>query len=187
MARQREQKSVRIMKPVFLVFCEGETEENYIDLIRRKYKSPIKIVSKTEGDKISQHLINQRQQELKISKNEKISTFLMYDLDVKEINMKLESCNATWLCSNPCVELWFLLHSKEQTKSLTTAKCITALKKADDVWKEYHKSTLTDTQKTYLWTNKSIAVERSKLLNDGSNPSSSVYKLIEAIENKLKK
>ena len=82
------------MKPVFLVFCEGETEENYIDLLRRLYKSPIKIVAKTEGNQISSKLIRQRQQELKISKSEKITTFLMYDLDIKAVNKKLESCKA---------------------------------------------------------------------------------------------
>ena len=64
------------MKPVFLVFCEGETEENYVDFIRQQYKSPIKIISKTEGGHISQHLIQRRQNELKISKTDKISTFL---------------------------------------------------------------------------------------------------------------
>lgn len=172
------------MKPVFLVFCEGETEENYIDLLRRQYKSPIKIVAKTEGNQISQRLISQRQQELKISKNEQITTFLMYDLDIKAVNKKLESFKAVWLCSNPCIELWFLLHSKAQAAELKTSQCISLLKKSDAVWKEYCKPVLSDTQKTLLWENKSIATERAKQLKEGMNPSSCVYKLIEAIEKK---
>ncbi len=182
MPRKREQKPLRKMKPVFLVFCEGETEENYIDLLRRLYKSPIKIVAKTEGNQISSKLIRQRQQELKISKSEKITTFLMYDLDIKAVNKKLESCKAEWLCSNPCVELWFLLHSKAQTAELTSANCVKLLKKSNEVWKDYLKPVLSDNQKTFLWINKSVATKRAKLLNDGDNPSSSVYKLLEAIE-----
>jgi hypothetical protein len=41
---------------------------------------------------------------------------------------------------------------------------------------------LTDAQKKFLWENKTIAVEHAKNLLENANPSSSVYKLIEAIE-----
>jgi len=185
MARRREQAAPRLMKPVFLVFCEGETEENYLDFIRRKYKSPIKIVSSVEGNQISQNLIEKRQQELKISKNEKIKTFLMYDLDVKVVNAKLKSCDAEWLCSNPCIELWFLLHSKLQTIEITTDNCLKTLINVGGVWKEYKKSVLTETQKNYLWDNKTIAIDRAKKLTENENPSSGIYKLLETIENSL--
>lgn len=36
MGKGRERNKPRRMKPVFLVFCEGETEENYVDFIRRQ-------------------------------------------------------------------------------------------------------------------------------------------------------
>lgn len=169
MARGRDKSVSRKMKPVFLVFCEGETEENYVDFIRRQYKSPIKMVPKTEGNAISQRIICQRQNELKLSKDEQISTFLMYDLDVAPMVEKLKSCGAVWLCSNPCVELWFLLH-------------IHALQKANEIWQNYQKPLLTEAQKNFLWKNKTVAVERAKSLTENDNPSSSVYKLIEAIE-----
>ena len=170
------------MKPVFLVFCEGETEENYIDFIRRQYKSPIKIVPKVEGSQISQNLVCKRQKELKLSKNEHISTFLMYDLDVAPIVEKLKTCKAVWLCSNPCIELWFLLHSKAQTASLTTDNCIQSLRNAHPDWHNYQKPHITDTQKTILWDNKAVAIERAKALEESSNPSSTIYKLLEIIE-----
>ena len=130
------------MKPVFLVFCEGETEENYVDFIRRQYKSPIKIVPKTAGTNISQRLINKQQNELKISKDDRISTFLMYDLDVAPVVEKLKSCKAVWLCSNPCVELWFLLHSQPQTSELQTEQCVRALRKTNEIWQNYQKPIL---------------------------------------------
>lgn len=44
------------MKPVFLVFCEGETEETYLDYLKQAYRSPIKIIPKVEGGDISQRL-----------------------------------------------------------------------------------------------------------------------------------
>lgn len=182
MGRKREERPVRKMKPVFLVFCEGETEENYLNFIKREYKSPIKIISKTEGDSISQRLINQRKKEIVIYPHEDVSVFLMYDLDVETISAKLKKCNAVWLCSNPCIELWYLLHSKDQKKSITTASCINALKKAGNCWAQYAKPGLTDTQKQHLRDNKSVAVTRAKALSSGGNPSSSIYKLLDAID-----
>lgn len=177
----RDKKPQRTMKPVFLVFCEGETESNYIDFVRREYHSPIKIVSKTEGNKISQNVITQRQNELKNSKNDVIKTFLMYDLDVKPLNEKLKSCDAEWLCSNPCIELWFLLHSKNQTAEISTDKCTTELKKSSDGWQQYRKGALTETQKEILRVNKDTAITRAQCLTEYANPSSTVYRLLEEI------
>ena len=34
MAKQRTASPSRTMKPVFLIFCEGETEEAYLDYLR---------------------------------------------------------------------------------------------------------------------------------------------------------
>lgn len=182
MANGREKRAKRKMKPVFLVFCEGETEENYIDFVRRQYKSPIKIVPKTEGNKISQNLISKHQKELKLSQNEQISTFLMCDLDVAPIVEKLKSCKAVWLCSNPCIELWFLLHCKEHTSYITTKNCNTALSKAHVDWKNYQKPFILEAQQKFLWDNKDVAVDRAKTLEETKNPSSTIYKLLEAIE-----
>ena len=49
MAKQRLVSPKRKMKPVFLVFCEGETEETYLDYLKQAYRSPIKIIPKVEG------------------------------------------------------------------------------------------------------------------------------------------
>ena len=186
MAQKREQRPARKMKPVFLVFCEGETEETYLDFLRRTYKSPIKIIAKTEGDSISQRLINKRKKEISISKNEQVATFLMYDLDVTDINKKLKECNATWLCSNPCIELWFLLHCQNQKKTISTNTCINQLSKIGGSWEQYEKPNLTQTQKQYLWDHRAEAVQRAKQLAENQNPSSSIYKLLEFIEDHSK-
>ncbi len=44
---RRERKSnPKKMRPQFLVLCEGETEEAYINFLKQRYRLPIKIVSK---------------------------------------------------------------------------------------------------------------------------------------------
>ena len=55
MARERK-STPRNMRPQFLVICEGETEENYVNFLRQYYRLPIKIVSKIIGSKISQKI-----------------------------------------------------------------------------------------------------------------------------------
>lgn len=106
MGKIREKRPSRTMKPVFVVFCEGETEEAYLDFIKQTYRSPFKIIPKVEGGKITRHLIQARCRELKISKNENIQVYLMYDMDKPDITAKLLQLKAHLLLSNPCIELW---------------------------------------------------------------------------------
>lgn len=181
MARKREQSPLRKMKPVFLVFCEGKTEEAYLNFLKRNYRTPIKIIPTIKGGNISQRVINKESKQIGIEDNEQVTAFLMYDLDVEDVNKKLRECDATWLCTNPCIELWFLLHCKEQTKVTTTKNCIAELK-SNSIWTQYEKSYFTDTQQNFLWSHKADAIQRAKNLKENQNPSSSIYKLLEAIE-----
>lgn len=177
MAKQRLESPRRKMKPVFLVFCEGETEETYLDHLKQAYRSPIKIIPKVEGGDISQRLIDARRRELKISKNDKVLVFLMYDMDVPEVNARLERCRAFKLLSNPSIELWFLLHGKGCVSNITTDEAFDELVKLENCWNEYEKAALTETQKSYLWNNRLAAVERARKLQKFCNPSSGVYNL----------
>ncbi len=68
------------------------------------YRSPIRIVSHIEGTKITPALVEKRTKELQISHLDKVNTFLMYDMDVRTINEKLQKCKAQMLLSNPCFE-----------------------------------------------------------------------------------
>lgn len=93
------------MRRIVLVICEGETEENYINLMKKWYKFPVRIVSRIEGTKITQALVDKHERGLKISAKDKVDTFLMYDMDVPAINEKLMVCKAELLLSNPCFEI----------------------------------------------------------------------------------
>jgi hypothetical protein len=182
MARRREKAPSRQMRRVILVICEGETEECYINLLKKWYKSPIRIISHIEGTKITQTLVESRTRELKISRWDKVTTCLMYDMDVQAVNKKLMTCKAELLLSNPCFEIWPLLHAKDQKSTVTSEALIKELRNSASVWKNYSKSYFTDTQQAFLKSNTHIAVERAMRLKDYKNPSTGIYKLIEILK-----
>ena len=182
MASRREPSPSMRMRKIALVICEGETEERYINLLKKWYKSPIRIVSHIEGTRITQSLVDNRTRELKLSKYDKVHTFLMYDMDVPSINEKILSCKAEKLLSNPCFEIWLLLHAKEQKTAITTDALIKELKKSATVWKNYAKLDFTNTQEAFLKSNTDTATSRAKKLKELQNPSTGVYKLIELLK-----
>lgn len=128
MASKREPSPSMHMRKIALVICEGETEVSYINLLKTWYKSPIRIVSHIEGTKITPTLVEKRTKELKISQFDKVNTFLMYDMDVQAINKKLQECKAEMLLSNPCFEIWLLLHAKSQKTAISSDVLIKELK-----------------------------------------------------------
>lgn len=182
MASRREPSPSLRMRKIALVICEGETEVSYINLLKSWYKSPIRIISHIEGTKITPSLVEKRKKELKISQWDKVHTFLMYDMDVQAINEKLHKCNAEMLLSNPCFEIWLLLHAKDQKTAIETDAVIKELKESAPVWKNYSKSAFTDTQKSFLNDNTYVAVARAKKLHEFHNPSTGIYKLIEMLK-----
>ena len=182
MASKREPSPSLRMRKIALVICEGETEVCYINLLKSWYKSPIRIISHIEGTKITTSLVEKRTKELKISQWDKVHTFLMYDMDVQAINEKLRKCKAEMLLSNPCFEIWLLLHAKDQKAAIETDALIKELKKSAPVWKNYSKSAFTDTQKSFLNDNTDVAVSRAKKLHEFQNPSTGIYKLIEMLK-----
>ena len=184
MASRREKAPSKRMRKIALVICEGETEAGYLNLIKRWYKSPVRIVSHIEGTSITQALVDKHARELKISTFDKVDTFLMYDMDVPAINDKLMACKAELLLSNPCFEIWLLLHAKDQKSALNSDTVIKELKNSAPVWRNYNKALYTDTQKAFLKKHLSDAVSRAKVLKDFQNPSSRIYKLLEILEGK---
>ena len=182
MASRREKTPSKQMRKIALVICEGETEECYLNLLKKWYKSPIKIVSHIEGTKITPLLVESRIKELKISSRDKFCTFLMYDMDVGVINDKLLKCKAEMLLSNPCFEIWLLLHTKDQKAAIKTDAVVKELKKIAPEWKNYNKSAFTETQQSVLKDSTDVAVARAKDLREFQNPSTGIYKLIEMLK-----
>lgn len=170
------------MKRIYLVICEGETEEAYVDFLRQSYRLPIRIVSKVSGANITARKVSAYQREMMISGTDLIRTYLLYDLDVPAVSRRLGTIDAVKLLSNPCIELWFMLHSVRVTQALPTRKCLEQLRHCSKIWENYKKSTLSQAQKQLLWANRLLATDRAKLLGTGENPSTTVYSFIEELE-----
>ncbi|WP_053180293.1 RloB family protein [Sunxiuqinia dokdonensis] len=180
MASKRNASKGKKINPHFWVFCEGETEEAYVCLLRSKYRIPIEIVSKIVGNKITQRIIKNSKQGKPT--HDKDKDFLMYDADVIQVLEKLKSIKSTILiASNPSIELWFLLHYKTQTAHITTANCIRELSNRNR--NTYKKGAIDAQLEIRLSENCTKACERAKKLSLLDNPSSNMNVFIEELEN----
>ena len=169
------------MRPQFLVLCEGETEENYVNLLRQKYRLPIKIVSKVIGNKISQDLIKRYKKEL-VGPESSIKTFLMYDGDLPEVLSKLKECDGCLLISNPCIEIWFISHYLIPSETeITSSNCVKQLKSIKN-WENYKKSILTSVQELDLWNKRLEAVKNMESKSTDSKNYSSVFEFLKILE-----
>lgn len=109
MARVQRTSKGKTMKPNYFVFCEGETEVAYVEMLRAHYRLPIHIIPKRTLLNVTPALISRCKANYVETKHD--MTFLMYDLDVPSVLSRLQKIpGAILLCSNPCVELWLLLH-----------------------------------------------------------------------------
>lgn len=102
------------------------------------------------------------------------------ETEVAEMLERLQKVSgAELLCSNPCFELWLLLHYQGVKASLTSAECV---KKLSLVAKQYKKGVLTDEMTKHLNANASTAIDRAETLQEYGNPSTTVYLLVKELE-----
>jgi len=179
MARGRKKPKGKKINPTLFVFCEGETEVAYVNLLKSDYRLPsVHIHAKIRGNKITSGYINKYKQDKPT--HEKDMNFLIYDMDVPAMAERLnqiEGC--TLLLSNPCIELWFLLHYKNQKAHIDSPRC---RKEMENRNKVYKKGLLNEKLKEKLLSKHPEAVKRAKALAEYENPCSTLYKLIEILE-----
>lgn len=179
MSRTKRKSRGKTINPTFFVFCEGETEYAYINYLRSKYRLPIEIDCKIAGNRITEKYINNYKRDKDIHPKDK--TYLAYDLDVAGMLNKLQRIkNTTLLSSNPCFELWLLLHYQEQKTELTSIECIKRLK---DHHTSYAKGLLDNAIKSTLDAKLEKAVNRALKLGEFKNPSSQLFVLIQDLTN----
>jgi hypothetical protein len=180
MGRKIRLSKEKQMKPNFFVFCEGKTEIAYIKFLRSLYRVPIQVIPKKGKSNISKDDIENSKRDYVTTNQDK--TFLMFDLDVAGVLEHLQKIHdAELLVSNPCVELWFLLHYQEQKSKLTSKKCI---QKLQSFTKDYKKGVLSEEEKNVLAANRDVAIKRAKLLEEYDNPSTTIYRLLELLKDK---
>jgi len=181
MKNRRESKGKSI-RPTFFVFCEGESEETYIKYLRSKYRLPIEIDPRVVGLNITTGYINNYKKSK--STHPKDKDFLIYDLDREEILKRLLTINnAVVITSNPCFELWYLLHYMNQTALLTADDCCEKLSR---FLKTYKKGSMCPGLLSKLHDEAKDALSRARKLKSPSNPSTEVYKFIDELDKAAK-
>jgi len=183
MSSKRNASKRKKINPHFWVFCEGETEEAYIIFLRSEYRLPIEIIPKIAGCDINEKYIKS----FKRGKptHEKDRDFLIYDANIQKILNKLKDIkSAKLIASNPAIELWFLLHYKNQKTFITEQKCIKELCQRNR--NDYKKGFIDDKLKIKLKEKYKEACIRSKNLILFENPSTNIHEFITALEDAKK-
>ena len=154
MARQFSTKSrnskLRREKPLILIIAEGRnvTESQYFKSFQNQhaaYNIKVLIPGHITDPKGMQSMILRYwdQHEMKAEKGDK--AFIVLDLDCSNDKGKLirklakESGNAKFVVSNPCFEVWFLLHYRYSTRSYLSSS--EAVKDLRNFIPEYEKNT----------------------------------------------
>lgn len=104
MASRREKSPDKRMRKIALVICEGETEVGYLNLIKKWYKSPVRIVSHIEGTRITQALVDKHTRELKISSERHNYGRVSAETSTNEGNKFLEYCSCLFPNIYLCTE-----------------------------------------------------------------------------------
>lgn len=179
MAKSRRKSRGKKINPTFWVFCEGETEESYINLLKSFYRiSSIQIRSKVKGNAINSKYITAYKQDK--STHDKDINYLVYDLDVAGMQAKLEQIeDCILLVSKPCIELWFLLHYKNQSSAVDSKYCYKELSNRN---KKYTKGFIDEKLYEKLKIKYKEAIKRAKELPKFNNPSSTMYLFLETLE-----
>ena len=179
MSRSRAKRKKRKMNPTYWVFCEGETEEAYINFLKSHFRLPsIQIKAKVKGNSINQNYIAQYLKGAFTTSKDQV--FLLYDIDAPKMLdrlCKIEDCEL--LISNPCIEFWFLLHYKNHKAVCKEAFCIKELKNRNG---KYRKGVIDDQLLEKLVDKMDKAIERAKALDSPKNPSSTLYRLVELLK-----
>ena len=165
------------INPRYWVFCEGETEEAFVYYLRSKFRISIEIVPKIAGNRITQKFIANYKKGKPV--HEKDIDFLLYDADEQNTLSRLKELDAILLLSNPCIELWFLLHYKNQTACLSSQDCLRELKNRNG---SYFKGIIDSKLKEKLDNKITDACRRAKKLESTQNPSSNIFEFIELLK-----
>ena len=177
MARRPKLSKGKVMKPTFFVFCEGKTEAAYVDLLRRNFRVPVEIIVRISDSNISLRFVDTCKREKFTAPQDK--TFLMFDLDVPGmLERLLKIKDATLLLSNPSIEFWFLLHYVDHNAQITSADVLRRLIQIDG---NYAKGPFSTKMRNQLLAAVDDAIDRAKRKPAYDCPSTTVFRLIEAI------
>ena len=173
----------RTMRPTFFVFCEGESEEAYVKYLRSRFRLPIEVVTHVAGLSITQeHIARYKRDKIVLDSDR---DYLMYDLDRDDVLPRLEKIEgATIIASNPCLEIWYLLHCEDRRSEISSAEC---LEKLLHHIPNYRKACLSRELIEVLEAEGNKAANRADRLHSRGNPSTDIPRLISDLEEVGKK
>lgn len=173
----RKNRPRKEILPTFYVFCEGQSEHEYVLMLKRHFRMPSVVVKPSVvGNNISMQAINKALKGL--PKHPKDKVFLLYDLDVQEVAQRLAKIDkAILLTSNPCFEIWLFLHFSSLNNAVESTDILNKLKSIEP-FSGYKKGTLRKNEVDALLNNMELAKDRALELKHPQNPSSSVHKLV---------
>lgn len=180
--RDRKFKKSRAVNKIFLVICEGETEETYVRLLRQHYRLPIEIKTRVSGNAINRRLVSQYVVELGLPKSVHCEIFYIYDGDIPAIAQRISQLPGNAVLTNPCIEFWYLLHIRDHKSALSSEAMVRTLKSSDPTWQPYVKGTLSAKQSQLLIESMPCAVQRARMCVSGQNPSTDINIFIDALE-----
>lgn len=176
--KKKRQSRGKTIRPTFFVFCEGESEEAYVKYLRSQYRLPIEICPSVAGLNINQDFINKFKRTKSVDPKDR--DYLMYDLDRDDILERLQKIKgATIIASNPCLEVWYLLHYAAQKTEISSSRCFSLLKKH---LPRYKKGEVSGELQSVLESNRDIALARAKSLKNRANPSTDMPLFHEDLE-----
>ena len=180
-----------------LVFAEGEkTEGGYLLSWRRGFRDRLLVsVDPFHGVPLSlvDKAVATKRAELRDQKRGRgrahDEIWCMFDIDahpnVREAIQKAEANGISLAVSNPCIELWFILHFEDQTAYLSRHEAQSRSAKLLRCEKNLSREAM-----DFLYSHFEDARRRARGLDNkhaddgsppGSNPSSSIWTLIESI------
>ncbi|MBQ8475927.1 RloB domain-containing protein [bacterium] len=186
----------------FYIVSEGKTEERYYSGIKNEFQKNkfsnfvqiIPTVSKHSGaDKVVQYA---KMKYGSVSR-EFCSIFCVFDKDQntdEQIRDALELASKNGfkiVFSNPCFEVWFLAHFRDEIKHISRDKLQSILEKDEYLGLNYKAQKANNYSKLKNKTQKAIVVSKKihkpdKKYFDEGNPSTDIHELMIAIEEKLK-
>ena len=191
--RTNRRVAAQSRRKIIGVFCEGQvTEPEYLRLlakdncnvglkIKKCGKSPEKLLQEAQKFDIS----NKRIREVD-------EIWCIFDVDhhtiqqVAEIRRSANKDNVQMVVSNPCFELWLVLHKEEQTACITSKKI---KRRAEDL-KMIDGKAIAATRWPCLFDKYEDAKARAidldkmhqrKVSQPGSNPSTDIWKLVDIL------
>lgn len=199
---QSRREKFRKPRTKVVIVCEGEkTEINYFNGLKTR-ESGVEIIA-VHGGTNPMHIVKHAEERMStkwsIDFDEGDSVWCAFDVDensnsdIKDANQHAKTKNIRIALSNPCFELWFLLHYKQIFSQITRQKAKTELKtfirdyeknkKINHLLKDKLSSAIDHAKKL----NQIHQKKKIELISRESNPSTQVFELVEFIQNITKK